>query len=60
MKLQKQIRSWRKQMNFTQSDAAEFLGMSSRTLQNWEQGKRTPQGLARKFLEDILYRYKRK
>ena len=35
----------------SQSQFAELLGISVRTLQNWEQGRRTPQGAARVLLQ---------
>src|SRR6266576_7197041 len=33
--------------DFSQIDAAAHLGVSKRTYENWEQGRREPQGLAR-------------
>jgi len=35
----------------SQSQFAELLGISVRTLQNWEQGRRTPRGAARVLLQ---------
>jgi len=35
----------------SQSEFAALLGMSIKTLQNWEQGRRTPHGAARVLLE---------
>ncbi|MCG8468323.1 MAG: helix-turn-helix domain-containing protein [Gemmatimonadetes bacterium] len=40
----------RKQMGVSQSEFAAVLGISPRTLQEWEQGRRTPQGPARSLL----------
>ena len=37
--------------NMTQNDFATMLGVSVDTLQNWEQGRRTPQGPARVLLQ---------
>lgn len=36
----------RKKMNLSQSAFAGLLGVSLRTLQDWEQGRRSPQGSA--------------
>jgi len=36
----------RSKLHLTQSAFAGFLGVSKRTLQDWEQGRRTPQGPA--------------
>lgn len=35
---------WRKSKGLTQSEAARRLGMSVRTLQNWEIARNIPQG----------------
>ncbi len=37
--------------NLTQSEFAAMLGISVDTLQNWEQGRRSPQGPARVLLQ---------
>jgi DNA-binding transcriptional regulator YiaG len=37
---------WRKRNNFSQSEAALKLQMSTRTLQEWEQGRAQPPHLA--------------
>ncbi len=39
--------------NMTQIDFATMLGVSIDTLQNWEQGRRTPQGPARVLLQIV-------
>jgi putative transcriptional regulator len=44
----KQIRA---QFEFSQSEFAALLGISVKTLQNWEQGRRTPHGAARVLLQ---------
>ena len=41
----------RAKFNITQKDFATMLGISTRTLQNWEQGRRTPDGPALRLLE---------
>lgn len=37
--------------DLSQSEFAALLGISIRTLQNWEQGRRTPEGPARVLLQ---------
>jgi putative transcriptional regulator len=49
-------RAIRKRLNLSQDDFAELLGISVRTLQNWEQGRRSPTGPAVKLLK-IADRY---
>ena len=46
----------RKALRQTQAGFAELLGVSVRTLQNWEQGRREPAGAARRLL-DVARRY---
>jgi len=41
----------RQQYQLSQSEFATMLGVSKRTLQNWEQGTRTPTGPARILLQ---------
>ncbi|RMF64687.1 MAG: helix-turn-helix domain-containing protein [Bacteroidetes bacterium] len=43
-------RQIRAQMQLSQEDFAHVLGISVRTLQNWEQGRRRPTGPAMKLL----------
>ena len=40
----------RKKTGLSQSKFAKLLGVSVRTLQDWEQGRRTPSGAARTLL----------
>jgi DNA-binding transcriptional regulator YiaG len=44
MNFAKKLQHWRKSMgkDFSQSKAAKFLGVSVRTLQEWEQGRKVP------------------
>ena len=42
-----EMRAWRHKHNFSQSEAALKLQISKRTLQEWEQGRTEPEGLAR-------------
>jgi DNA-binding transcriptional regulator YiaG len=48
------LRCWRERENLSQSEAALRLQISKRTLQEWEQGRATPQGLARTAVENIV------
>lgn len=45
------VRKIRESMSLSQSDFAALLGISVRTLQNWEQGRREPVGPARILLQ---------
>ena len=44
------IKAIRSKLKISQSAFALMLGVSSRTLQNWEQGRREPEGPARALL----------
>lgn len=44
------VRSIRERLNFSQAAFASLLGISVRTVQDWEQGRRQPQGPARALL----------
>ena len=37
--------AWRKENDFTQQEAADRLGISRRSLENWEQQRAMPQGI---------------
>ena len=45
------IQSIRKKLNRSQSEFAYMIGVSVGTLQNWEQGRRRPEGAARALLK---------
>ena len=45
--LSDELRTWRHKRNLSQSEAALKLQISKRTLQEWEQGRTEPEGLAR-------------
>ncbi len=40
----KTLVAWREQNNYTQQEAADRLGVSRRSLENWEQERAIPQG----------------
>jgi putative transcriptional regulator len=44
------VKAIREGLHFTQQQFAALLGISVRTLQNWEQGRRAPDGPARVLL----------
>lgn len=46
VKLPDDVRAIRERMNLSQSGFAALLGVSLRTLQDWEQGRRKPTGPA--------------
>lgn len=45
------VRKIRESLNLSQTDFAALLGISVRTVQNWEQGRREPEGPARMLLQ---------
>jgi len=44
------IRKIRHKVNASQAELAHMIGVSVRTIQNWEQGRRKPRGPARALL----------
>jgi putative transcriptional regulator len=44
------IKEVREKLNVSQNEFAIMIGVSVRTLQNWEQGRRTPEGPAKALL----------
>jgi DNA-binding transcriptional regulator YiaG len=52
--LSDELRAWRYKHNLSQSEAALKLQVSKRTLQEWEQGRAEPEGLARIAIEKIV------
>jgi len=44
------VRKVREQLGVSQAEFAMMIGVSPRTLQNWEQGRRRPEGAARALL----------
>lgn len=47
----KSIKETRQKYNLTQQEFAQVLDVSLRTLQNWEQGRREPEGPAKVLLK---------
>jgi len=45
------IKATRKKLNLSQSEFAMMIGVSISTLQNWEQGRREPDGPAKALLK---------
>ena len=45
------VKQIREQYDLSQSEFAALLGVSIKTLQNWEQGRRAPHGTARVLLQ---------
>ncbi len=45
------VKEIRNRLKLSQSQFARLLGISVRTLQNWEQGKRVPAGPSRRLLQ---------
>jgi len=45
------VRNIRERFELSQSEFAGLLGVSVKTLQNWEQGRRSPRGAARLLLQ---------
>ena len=50
IELPSNVKSIREKMNLSQSAFAGLLGVSIRTLQEWEQGRRKPKGPAQALL----------
>jgi len=46
-----EIKNIRKKLNISQNEFAMMIGVSVRTLQNWEQGRREPDGPAKALLK---------
>lgn len=44
------VKKTRERLQMSQAEFATMIGVSARTLQNWEQGRRTPEGPAQALL----------
>ena len=49
-----EIKNVREKLNVSQNEFALMIGVSVRTLQNWEQGRRKPEGPAKALLRIAL------
>ena len=48
-----EVKAIRERMGFSQDKFAVILGVSKRTVENWEQGRRHPTGAARSLLRIV-------
>jgi putative transcriptional regulator len=48
-----EVKLIREQTGLSQADFARLIGVSKRTLENWEQGRRNPTGPARALLKIV-------
>lgn len=48
-----EVKAIRERMGFSQGKFAMILGVSKRTVENWEQGRRNPTGAARSLLRIV-------
>jgi DNA-binding transcriptional regulator YiaG len=53
-KFAKTLVAWREQNDYTQQEAADRLGVSRRSLENWEQERAMPQGFGLKAMLLII------
>lgn len=53
-KFAKTLVAWREQNDYTQQEAADRLGVSRRSLENWEQERAMPQGFGLKAMLTII------
>ncbi|WP_367873834.1 helix-turn-helix domain-containing protein [Luteolibacter sp. Populi] len=47
------VKGLRERLKLTQADFSQMIGVSIRTLQNWEQGRREPEGPAKALLRVV-------
>ena len=52
--LAKLLREWRERYEYSQRGASDALGISKRTLENWEQERATPRGYAIQMLLKLM------
>ena len=47
------VKGMRERLNLTQAEFSAMIGVSIKTLQNWEQGRREPEGPAKALLRVV-------
>jgi transcriptional regulator with XRE-family HTH domain len=50
----KTLAAWRKENGYTQQEAADKLGISRRSLENWEQERAMPQGFGLAAMLNVI------
>jgi transcriptional regulator with XRE-family HTH domain len=50
----KTLAAWRKENGYTQQEAADKLGVSRRSLENWEQERAMPQGFGLAAMLNVI------
>ena len=50
----KTLVAWRERNDYTQQDAADKLGVSRRSLENWEQERAMPQGFGLRAILPLI------
>jgi len=53
-KFARMLQDWRERESYSQRDASQALGISKRTLENWEQARATPRGYAIQMLLKLI------
>lgn len=53
------IREQRERIGWTQSQLAEYMGVSERTIQNWEAGETTPTKAQQSRIDEAVLRHQR-
>jgi DNA-binding transcriptional regulator YiaG len=53
-KFARMLQEWRARKGYSQRDASNALGISKRTLENWEQERATPRGYAIQMLLKVI------
>jgi DNA-binding transcriptional regulator YiaG len=51
------LKKWRQKNGLKQWAAAENIGVSCRTYQDWEHGKRKPKPITRKGIDEMMRQY---